>query len=111
MFSQINLITTDHRNKLQTSTVAACIDIKINSKTSDCRQYDPPPCVITATRKVTPSSELAPKGPSPAPVLLNPQHRLAKRKSLRVTTTDEDFVYYCTCIYPMSMLVIDWFLQ
>ena len=30
MFSQINLITTDHRNQLQTSTVSAFLDVKMN---------------------------------------------------------------------------------
>ena len=69
MFSQINLIGTDHRNKLQTSTVAACLDIKINSKVKDCRLYEPSQEVITATRKVTQGSELACAGPPAKPKL------------------------------------------
>ena len=72
MFSHINLIRTDHRNQLQTSTVAACMDVKINSKVKDCIgcTYEPPSKeVVTVTRKVTQGSELAPKGP-PAEQLL-----------------------------------------
>ena len=60
MFSQINLITTDHRNKLHTTTLSACMDVKINLDTAkDCTCYEPTTDVITATRKVTPGSEFA----------------------------------------------------
>ena len=41
MFSCINLIVTDHRNQLDTSTVEACLDIKLNSNCTDCRKYEP----------------------------------------------------------------------
>ena len=67
MFSHINLIVTDHRNQLQTSTVSACLDVKINSKTTDCRHYEP--TADAATRKVTPGSELAPNSPHSMPIL------------------------------------------
>ena len=60
MFSYINLIVTDHRNQLDTSTIEACLDIKFNSNCADCRKYEPSRDVIKATRKVTPGSELAP---------------------------------------------------
>ena len=61
MFSQINLITTDHRNKLHTSTLSACMDVKINlASAKNCTCYEPTTDVIKATRKVTPGSELAP---------------------------------------------------
>ena len=69
MFSHINLIRTDHRNQLQTSTVAACMDVKMNSKVNDCRLYEPSKEVVIATRKVTQGSELAPKRPPAKPVL------------------------------------------
>ena len=69
MFSHINLIRTDHRNQLQTSTVAACMDVKMNSKVNDCRLYEPSNEVVIATRKVTQGSELAPKRPPAKPVL------------------------------------------
>ena len=59
MFSHINLIATDHRNKLHTTTLSACMDMKINLQTAkDCTCYEPSADVITATRKVTPGSEL-----------------------------------------------------
>ena len=64
MFSCINLIVTDHRNQLDTSTIEACLDIKINSNCVDCRKYEPSHDVVKATRKVTPGSELAPKAGS-----------------------------------------------
>ena len=61
MFSHISLITTDHRNKLHTSTVSACMDVKMNLNTaSDCRSYEPTLDVVMATRKVTPRAGLAP---------------------------------------------------
>ena len=63
MFSHINLIRTDHRNQLQMSTVAACMDVKFNSKVKDCRFYEPSKEVVTTTRKVTKGSKLAPTGP------------------------------------------------
>ena len=69
MFSQINLIKTQHRCQLDTSTVAACLDTKLNLPISDCRKYEPQREVVKATRKVTPKSELAPKHPTPAPSL------------------------------------------
>ena len=53
----INLIITGHRNQLDTSTIEACLDIKI--QTADSRKYEPPHDVVKATRKVTPRSELA----------------------------------------------------
>ena len=69
MFSHINLIRSDHRNQLRTSTVAACMDVKMNSKVNDCRLYEPSKEVVIATRKVTLGSELAPKRPPAKPVL------------------------------------------
>ena len=66
MFSCINLIRTDHCNQLEASTIQACIDIKLNSTVTDCR-VEPPQDVIKATRKVTPGSELAPRGTAPHP--------------------------------------------
>ena len=60
-FSSINLIVTDHRNQLDTSTIEACLDIKINSNCTDCRKYKPSHDVVKDTRKVTPGSELAPR--------------------------------------------------
>ena len=69
MYSHINLIRTDHRNQLQTSKVAACMDVKMNSEVKDCRLHEPSKEVVTATRKVTQGSELAPKGPPAKPLL------------------------------------------
>jgi len=60
MFLSINLIVTDRRNQLDTSTVEACLNIKLNSNCTDCRRYEPSQDVVKATRKVTPGSELAP---------------------------------------------------
>ena len=51
-------------DQLQTSTVSACLDIKMNSKTIDCRCYEPSQTVIVATWKVSPGSEYAPEGPT-----------------------------------------------
>ena len=67
MFSCINLIGTDHRNQLDTSTIQACLDIKLNSTVRDCYVYEPSQDVIKATRKVTPGSELFSKGKAPCP--------------------------------------------
>ena len=64
MFPCINLILTDHRNQLDTSTIKACLDIKFNSNCTDCRTYEPSHDVVKATRKVTPGSELAPAAES-----------------------------------------------
>lgn len=58
MFSQINLITTDHRNKLNTTTISACMDVKVNlTSAKECTCYKPSAEVIRATRKVTAGSE------------------------------------------------------
>ena len=69
MFSHINLITTDHQNKLQTFTVAACMDVKMNSKVKDCRLYEPSKEVVTTIIKVKQGSELALKRPPTKPLL------------------------------------------
>ena len=53
MFSCINLIVTDHRNQLDTSTIEACLDIKFNSDCADCRKYEPSHDVVKATRSYT----------------------------------------------------------
>ena len=49
MFSCINLITTDHRNQLDTSTIEACLNIKLNSICTDCRKYDTSQGVVKVT--------------------------------------------------------------
>ena len=41
MFSYISLIITDRRSQLDTSTVEAYLNIKLNSNCADCRQYEP----------------------------------------------------------------------
>lgn len=71
MFSCINLIITvcDHRNQLDTSTVEACFDIKLNSNCTGCRKYEPSRDVLKATRKATPGSESVPAAAAAGPAL------------------------------------------
>ena len=44
-------------------------------KVKDCRLYEPSKEVVTATRKVTQGSELAPKGPPAKPLLTSKSHQ------------------------------------
>lgn len=50
IFSQLKLIKTDHRNRLNTNTIAALIMVKENIK--DVSTYDPPKSMITSSAKV-----------------------------------------------------------
>ena len=48
VFPCINLITTDHLNQLDASTIEACLDIKLTN-CSDCRKFGPSQKVVETT--------------------------------------------------------------